>query len=179
MNPNGPHSLQMRTARLSLRPVEEMDAAATAALVTPDVAANLSTWPSPMSAAQATAKIERSRAMLNTREAVDLAILDRNDGALLGWIGLARVAPATARLGYWLGGGARDRGMMKEAVTVAVPAAATFLDAGRIVAMVLKDNAPSIAVLRATGFEFNGEELVPFEVAQVSRPCFRFERSAR
>ena len=171
--------LQLQTPRLLLRPVEAGDAAATAALITPDVAANLSTWPSPMSTVQAADKIGRSRAMLGAREAVDLAIVDRNDGALLGWIGLALVAPATARLGYWLGTAARGRGLMKEAVAMAVPPAAAFVDAGRIVAMVLKDNAPSIAVLRATGFEFTGEELVPFEVARVSRPCFRFERSAR
>ena len=179
MNSIDPRSLQVRTVRLLLRPVEDTDAAATAALVTPDVAANLSTWPSPMSVAQAAAKIGRSKAMLAKREAVDLAIVDSTNDALLGWIGLACIAPATARLGYWLGGCARGRGLMNEAVTVAVPAAAAFLGAGRIVAMVLKDNAPSIAVLRATGFEFNGEELVPFEVARVSRPCLRFERSAR
>ncbi len=179
MNPVDQRLLQLRTARLVLRPVEETDAAATAALVTPDVAANLSTWPSPMSVKQAAAKIGRSRAMLTKRAAVDLAIVESDSGALLGWIGLARIAPATARLGYWLGGGARGRGLMTEAVTAAVPAAAAFLDAGRIVAMVLKDNAPSITVLRATGFVLHGEELVPFEVARVSRTCFRFERSAR
>ena len=172
-------SLRLQTDRLVMRPVEDADAAATAALVTPDVAANLSTWPSPMSVAQAAAKIARSKTMLATREALDLAIVDRSGGTLLGWIGLALIAPGTARVGYWLGGSARGRGLMKEAVIVVVPAAAPFLDAERIIGLVLKDNAPSIAVLQAAGFQFHGEELVPFEIARTSRLCLRFERSAR
>jgi RimJ/RimL family protein N-acetyltransferase len=175
MNAIGPGSLRLRTARLVIRPVEDADAAATAALVTPDVAANLSTWPSPMSLAQASARISLSKTMLAARDAVDFAIVGRDRGELLGWIGLARLEGGNARLGYWLGTAFRGRGLMKEAARTAVPAGAALLRADRIIALVLKANAPSIAVLHATGFHPAGEERVRLEVARTSRLCLRFE----
>jgi len=170
-----PRSLRLPTARLVLRPVEDADAAATAALVTPDVAANLSTWASPMSVAQASDRIARAKRMLETRDAVDFAIADRAHDALLGWIGLARVEGGRARLGYWLGTAFRGRGLMKEAAAAAVPAGAALLGVERVIALVLKSNEPSISVLRATGFHSAGQKRVRFEVAQVSRLCLRFE----
>jgi RimJ/RimL family protein N-acetyltransferase len=175
MSDIGAAALRMMTPRLKLRPVEEADAAATAALVTPDVAANLSTWSSPMSTADAAVRIEDAQAKLEARDAIDFGIVSRDDGALLGWIGLARGEADGARLGYWLGTRFRGCGLMKEAASAAVPAGAALLDIKRVHALVLKTNTPSIAVLRATGFELVGEERVRFEVAQISRTCLRFE----
>ena len=163
------------TPRLRLRPVEMADANATAALVTRDVAANLSTWKSPMSAADAAARIARAQAKLQAGDAIDFAIVSRADDLLLGWIGLALTEGNNARLGYGLGAPFRGRGLMKEAVGAAVPAGAALLDTKRVHALVLKGNAPSIAVLRATGFQLVGEERVRLEVARTSRLCLRFE----
>lgn len=155
--------------------MEMADAEATAALVTPDVAANLSTWSSPMSVAEAAVRIEQGQTRLESREAIDFAILSRDDDALLGWVGLALGEGDAARLGYWLGAPFRGRGLMKEAVGAAVPAGAALVDTKRVLALALKGNAPSIAVLRATGFQLVGEERVRFEVARTSRLCLRFE----
>jgi RimJ/RimL family protein N-acetyltransferase len=96
-------SLQLTTERLILRPVEDADAAATASLVTGDIAANLLTWPSPMSCAQALARIRESKDKLERRDAVNFAIIRKSDGQLMGWLGLFCVESGTARLGYWLG----------------------------------------------------------------------------
>ena len=169
----------VRTRRLLLRPVVEADAGPTAALVSPDVAANLSTWPSPMSLEQALDKVRRSRELVARRAAIDLAIITRDDDALVGWIGLALEQPGVARLGYWLVSAARGCGLMKEAAAVVVPGAAEFLAAARVKALVLKDNAPSIAVLEAVGFRMTGEEQAFLETARRSVSCFRFDWSAR
>ena len=168
-------SMRLRTARLVLRPVEDADATATAPLVTPDVAANLSTWPSPMSAEQVLRKVRKSQEMMERREGVDLAILARDDSALIGWIGLAKEAPGVARLGYWLCEQARGKGLMKEAAGSFVARGTEFLDVERVKALVLKDNETSIAVLKAVGFQMTGEEEVFIETAGRSVSCFRFD----
>jgi len=158
--------------------VVEADAEPTVALVSPDVAANLSTWPSPMSIEQALAKVRRSREMVARREAIDLAIIAQDSDALIGWIGLALEQPGLARLGYWLGTEARGRGLMKEAAAAVVPSAAEFLGVGRVKALVLKNNAPSVAVLTAIGFSRAGEERAFLETAGRSVSCFRFDWTA-
>jgi RimJ/RimL family protein N-acetyltransferase len=169
---DGPPSLD--TPRLRLRPVEPADAGATAALVTPDVTANLSTWPSPMTEAQARARILESRRLEHSREAINFAILDRAQGELLGWIGLIRMGERTARLGYWLGSAHRGRGLMKEAAAAALPAAAAFLEVTDVVALALPGNRPSIAVLDSLGFRPAGAEEFFFEIAGKSWTCLKF-----
>jgi [ribosomal protein S5]-alanine N-acetyltransferase len=179
MQPSNLPLSDLRTQRLRLRPVAEADAAPTAALVSPDVAANLSTWPSPMSIEQALDKVRKSRALVARREAIDLAIVVRESDALIGWIGLAIDEPGVARLGYWLGTQARGRGLMKEAAAAAVPPGAEFLGVTHVKALVLKGNAPSVAVLEAVGFRMTGEEQLFLETARQSVSCFRFDWSAR
>ena len=174
VTPSSSAELRLTTPRLTLRPVVPGDAEPTARLVTPDVAANLSTWASPMTAAEASERIARARTLFEAGAGVDLAIVSRDRETLLGWIGFARDGDS-ARLGYWLGTEFRGRGLMKEAVIAACPAAAAFLDVERVHALVLKGNAPSIALLAAAGFELIGEELVHLEVANESRACLRFE----
>src|SRR5262245_19729198 len=88
---------RVQTPRLTLRPVEHNDAAPTALLVTPDVAANLSTWPSPMSVEQTLAKIREAEHQAAGRTALDCAIIERSTGALLGWIGLGLTEGRDAR----------------------------------------------------------------------------------
>ena len=171
--------LRLSTARLVLRPVEEADAVATAALVTPDVAANLSTWPSPMSETEASQRIDNSQRDLAARRAIDFAIVDRSSALLLGWIGLRLIDSGLARLGYWLGAEHRGHGLMKEAAAEAVPIGAAFLEVERVRAFVLKNNAASIAVLQAVGFRMTGEEDVFLETSRKSQSCFRFDWSSR
>ena len=170
---------ELHTARLRLRSVEPVDAASTAALVTPDVTANLSTWPSPMTEGQALERILEAKRLERSREAINFAILDRARGTLFGWIGLIRTGERSGRLGYWLGSGFRGRGLMKEAATAALPAAAGFLGVSEVVALTLPDNRPSLAVLHALGFRSAGEEEFYFEIAAKSRMCLKFLWSAK
>lgn len=170
---------ELRTARLRLRSVEPVDAAPTAALVTPDVTANLSTWPSPMSEHQALERILEAKRLERSREAVNFAILSGVRGALIGWIGLIRTGERSGRLGYWLGSAWRGRGLMTEAAAAALPAAAGFLGVSEVVALTLPDNRPSIAVLHALGFRPSGEEEFYFETAAKSRMCLKFLWSAQ
>jgi len=170
---------RLATSRLLLRPVEEADAAATSALVTPDVAANLSTWPSPMTTAQALAKIRESKRLVRRRKAIDFAILNPADGRLMGWIGLAAIGARTARLGYWIGLEFRGHGYTREAARAAVPAGAQFVEATTVVALVLPNNLASMGVLDALGFTEVGQEEFYFETARISRLCQRYIWSTR
>ena len=173
---NDPPTLD--TPRLQLRSVEPADAAPTAALVTPDVTANLSTWPSPMTQQQALARILESKRLESSREAINFAILERGQGTLIGWIGLIRTGERSGRLGYWVGSAWRGRGLMKEAAAAALPAAATFLGVTEVVALALPGNLPSVAVLDALGFRAAGEEEYFFETVGKSRRCLKYLWSA-
>ena len=171
---NSTAELCLTTQRLVLRPVAIDDAPATAPLVTPDVAANLSTWPSPMSLEQVIDRIRKSEQARAERTAIDFAIIRRFDRELLGWIGLAVTAEQTARLGYWLGTEHRGRGLAREAAAVAVPAGAAFLGVRLIKAQVLTGNRASIALLEAIGFSLKDEEDVLMETRNRSERCLTY-----
>jgi ribosomal-protein-alanine N-acetyltransferase len=168
-------SLLLTTQRLKLRPVVESDAEATAVLVTPDVADQLLTWPSPMSQEEALVRIKESQEAFEKHEAVDFAILRASDERLLGWIGLARGRDQQARLGYWLGAEFRGAGLMTEAARTVIGPAASFLGVTGLFAFVRKSNGPSIGVLNALGFGLNGEEDQFFKFKGTSESCLRYE----
>jgi RimJ/RimL family protein N-acetyltransferase len=158
-----PETLSVETRRLCLRPVRAADAARTAELVTPDVSDNLLTWPWPMSRAAAAERIRVAQARLRARRAVNFAIIAKDDGQLVGWMGLTLEADGSARLGYWLGSQYRNRGLTREAARSAIPPAADYLGIDEVIAEVFERNAASIAVLEALGFRRLGpcEILVP------------------
>jgi ribosomal-protein-alanine N-acetyltransferase len=168
-------SLRLTTERLLLRLVKEEDAEPTAALVTPDVSANLSTWPSRMSPAQVLDKIRDSQSMLAAGEGMDWAIVDLASDRLMGWIGLKRMGENRARLGYWIDRSFRNRGFIKEAIAAVVPTGSDFLDVRTVFALVFKDNLPSIGVLKASGFVLTGEDVYYRAVVDRAEPCLRFE----
>lgn len=165
---------RLDTQRLRLRAVQPEDAAATAALITPDVAANLSTWASPMTEGEALARIRESVGLTGRRDALDFAILARDSGCLLGWIGVRRIGERSGRLGYWLGSAYRGHGLMTEAAREALPAAAAFLGLTEVVALALPDNRASIGVLLAIGFDPAGTERFFFETAKETRKCLKY-----
>jgi len=63
--------------------------------------------------------------------------------------------------------------------TVSIPAAADYLGVECIVALVLKANRPSIAVLQSAGFLLAGEEDFHFETSNEQRSCLRYVRRFR
>lgn len=167
--------LHLETSRLILRPVDRGDARATAELVTPDIAENLLTWPSPMSEEQALAKIDAAQIGLERRSDVNFAILRKADLRLLGWMGLARVEQGQARLGYWLGAPYRGAGFTKEAAPAAIAAATDLLGLRSVIAFVRKSNGASIAILNTLGFALAGEENLFFQFKGAHESCLRYE----
>lgn len=163
------------TARLVLRPVRASDAEATAELMTLDVALNLSSWRSPLSLAEAADRIGRSIEAAVAAAALDLAICRRTDGRLMGWVGLALVAPARARLGYWLGTRFQGQGYMSEAAPAALAAGCAFLRAETVEACARPDNLPSVAVLEKLGMRKSGERLERFEWQGTEALCTCYE----
>lgn len=152
--------LERTTERLLLRPVQEWDAAPTAALMTPDVAANLTSWPSPMAPEMALERIRLAHDALAARQALDLAVCDRESEALLGWISVGIPPLATdqgeARIGFWLGRRHQGRGLMTEAAQAVIPMAVDVLSIGTIDACVYPRNATSAAIVRKLGFQPHG-----------------------
>jgi RimJ/RimL family protein N-acetyltransferase len=84
----------------------------------------------------------------------------RVDGALVGMIGLERRPAASAELGYWLGPGARGRGLMARAVAAVVDHAFAPEPAGlgldRLVWHAYVGNWPSRRVAERAGFTIEG-----------------------
>jgi len=143
--------LVVLTDRLLLRPVRNADAEATAALMTPRVAASLSSWHSPMSVEEARSRVEKSQAARRDGTAVDFAIIERLGDRLVGWVGLKQVCPQRARLGYWIGAPFQGLGYGSEAAAAALRTGAGFLKASIVEASAREENAASIAILRKLG----------------------------
>jgi len=161
------------TPRLILRPVADEDAGPTSRLVTPDIAEQLSTWPSPMSEEQALDRIRQSQERLSQGKSVNFAILLKSDEALLGWIGLWLVSDQAARIGYWIGGPYRRQGLTSEALIHAIPAARELLGFSSLEALVLPTNFASRSMLGKLGFIEAGRA-DEFIVSQGrSRSCVR------
>jgi RimJ/RimL family protein N-acetyltransferase len=166
----------LTTGRLRMRLVEPADAAATARLMTLDVALRLSSWRHPMTVRQAAARISRARRAAAARESVDYAILTRAEGELLGWVGLAVVSDqgGRARLGYWLGTPHQGRGYMSEAVAAALPAAVAFLRVEAVEAAVEETNAASVAILERLGMRRVGDRVEPMRWQGRAAHCVLF-----
>jgi RimJ/RimL family protein N-acetyltransferase len=170
--------LRTTTEHLVLRPVEIGDAAATAKLMTREIAAQLSTWPCPMSVEEAEAKIAESKKGLGRRDAVSFAIMDRSNGELIGWIGfwMTDSVEARAKIGFWIGAHYRGRGWMGEAAAAALPLGTAFLGARIVEGAARLDNPASISILTRLGMTFVREETVHFEMANVDHRCAVLER---
>jgi len=139
----------------------------------------LLTWPSPMSAEQALARIRECATLQQERRAINFAILLRDSGELIGWVGVKLRADGPPRLGYWIGTDFRNAGLMKEAAQCAVPAGAAFLEADAVDALVLPENAASIAVLRAAGFTHVPDAGLDFTMTGGVRHSERYRWEAR
>jgi RimJ/RimL family protein N-acetyltransferase len=143
-----------------------------------DVASYLTTWPAKMSPSQARERIAAAQERFARMDAIDLAILSRDSRGLLGWISLmveCRVG-RTASIGFWLGRQFQGRGIMSEAATAAMPAAAEILDARAIEANVYPWNSASIALLRKLSFRVEGGNTLYSPVRQRNEDAFLYRR---
>ncbi|HEY0627918.1 MAG TPA: GNAT family N-acetyltransferase [Sphingomicrobium sp.] len=171
---------ELETKRLYLRPIAGRDAEATAQLMTPDVAANLTTWPPSMTAEMALDRIRSAEESLSRTRAVEFAIMDRPARHLLGWISIGTVPgdqEGRARIGFWLGTAYQGQGLMFEAAEAAIPLAASFLSIQTLEACVYPWNSRGIALIRKLGFDPTGSTQLFSPVRDRLEEALLFERS--
>ena len=147
--------MQIRTQRLSLRPLDPADAASIRALAGDfDVARMTGMIPHPYSERDALAWIDRAG---QGDEGVVFAVA--RDGALIGCSGYMPMDAEHAEVGYWIGKPFWGEGFATEAVRAVVAHAFdahgfAYVKAGHFV-----DNARSQRVLGKLGFSPDGEEM--------------------
>jgi RimJ/RimL family protein N-acetyltransferase len=95
---------------------------------------------------------------LQADQGVSLAIVSAGDGELLGSIGieLSCADAQIGEIGYWIGAGARGRGVASAAVRLIADWAYDTLGLARLEITTHKDNDASIRVALKCGFEREG-----------------------
>lgn len=136
-----------------LRPWRAADAPVLAAAWSdPEIRHRLSV-PEPSDEAAAARWIsQRERARTEGRS-VDLAVTDRQSGAVIGEVGLSRFDPVrrAALVGWWISEGWRGQGRAGEAVSLVVDWALSEGGLQAVMAEISSDNHASTAVARRTG----------------------------
>ena len=153
MTTTAPEPAAIETARLRLRLVDEGDAATAARLMTPAVSRWLASWPSPLDAPAAAARLRHLREASAQGRALCYAIERREAGGMIGVVMIVRTTYDTRRgdLGYWLGEPYHHHGYMREAAAAAVAEAFARLGLEAIEAGAQPANTASLAVMRALG----------------------------
>jgi ribosomal-protein-alanine N-acetyltransferase len=165
------------TPRLRLRSPEPEDAAALAALMTPGVSAWLASWPAPLTAADAAARISDAIGSIESGDGLHYVVTRRDDGAIIGWSRVERVLHDGRRadLGFWLSESFHGQGYMTEAARATCAAAFKLLDVDVIEAGAQRANTPSLRVLEKLGMQ-RVEDRDIFAPARVRHePCAFFE----
>lgn len=171
-------SIELVTDRLRLRPVTDEDAGPTSALMREEIAANLTTWAPETTVAAARERIERSRRLLRTRQALDLAILDRLSGNMLGWLSLFREGDRglIGRVGFWLGCDHQGQGLVVEAAEQALPLGLGFLGVRELEAYVYPWNTRCIRAMSKLRFDRDGTTELYSPVRQKAETAILFRR---
>ncbi|MDE2007826.1 MAG: GNAT family N-acetyltransferase [Rhodospirillales bacterium] len=169
----------LATERLSLRPLRAGDAAALHRLVDDwDVVRSLANLPYPYPPALADAWIAETAAALAAGTGYHLAITGTEQGRemLVGVVGLTLDADRrAARLGYWVGKPFWGHGVATEAAGKLARWALANLALDRLEAIVLEENAASLAVLRRIGFREAGRGTERFQARAGRLPVIRME----
>ncbi len=143
----------IKTERLTLRPLQDSDAANIALFVGDKrVAMKLAVVPYPYPDGAAESYIAYSRA---PETAETIWGMDK-DGALIGMISISAKQGGTGNIGYWLAPQLWGGGLMSEALG-AVVAYAREQGFKRLLASVHQDNEGSAKVLMKCGFAYIGE----------------------
>jgi 8-oxo-dGTP diphosphatase len=151
-----PTGARIETARLILRPPAEDDAAAIERYVSdPDVALQTANIPHPYPPGAA-----REWIAARAKGAVFM-VTRRDDGALIGAIGLEPQERAIAELGYWIGKPFWGQGYATEAAKAVLAHGFARLGLRVIEAGARTANAASIRVQEKAGLAFDREEARP------------------
>jgi ribosomal-protein-alanine N-acetyltransferase len=149
----------LRTPRLTLRPLTALDAAPSAAIMSPAIARWTGSWTGVETEEAVAEKIalglEAEREGRRLMRAVCLA----ETGELIGWIGVVRLDadPARGALGYWIGEAWYGRGYTTEAARAVVDAAWEALDLQAIQGAVQIPNLASHRILLGLGMRHMGQ----------------------
>ena len=146
----------LKTERLLLRPLGEADLPVIARRVNdPRIARNLARVPWPYTLDHARTFYDHVRS-LGEGEAVFAILVEASDGPI-GVVGYERLGPADgAELGYWLTGGAWNRGYATEAARAVVDHAFAVGGHDMLVSRCILRNHGSRRVLEKCGFRFTG-----------------------
>jgi len=146
----------IETERLRLRPFRAGDADTVRRLAGEwEVARSLANVPYPYGPDDAAEWISHTRRGLTAGSEVTLAITRRDDGALVGAVGLRlSLHGRSAELGYWIGRPYWGRGLATEAAAAALRHGFAELDLRRVTATTLSHNKASVRVLEKLGLRF-------------------------
>jgi ribosomal-protein-alanine N-acetyltransferase len=168
---------EVRTERLRLRGWEADDADALAAILTPSVTRWLSSWPDPMTAEIARARIASMQTSIQQGRGLEYAIVCLDDDRLIGGLAvkLTEERPDYAKLGYYLAEGCQGRGYMREAVQAAITETWRRFPVEIIEAGAQLENAASFAVMRALGMQAAGERRVHASARDRDELCLFYQ----
>jgi ribosomal-protein-alanine N-acetyltransferase len=168
----------LATPRLILRCLEPGDASDISRLITPNVARWVASWAFPFTVEMAEERITLNCARAQEGKAVPCAVIRREDGRFMGYIGIFATDPGRAAFGYWLGDAFHGQGYMREAAPVALRAGFAILGVQTIEAGAQLANAASFAVMKACGMRPVGERMTFAASRQVDERCAYYEATA-
>ncbi len=145
--------------RIELGPFTDADVATLAATCTDPEIARFTFIPAPYELCHALDFVDRQDERRETWEAIDLAIRDRDDGALLGSTGLRvfDTARGSCEIGYWVAPEARGEGVAPRAVRLLADWALESLPVDQVDLTADAPNAASLRVAEKAGFAPTGE----------------------
>ncbi len=104
-------------------------------------------------------RIKRYHAELKSGRSISFFLLIDNGMTLAGGLTLANIRRGVSQsctLGYWMGEKHAGKGLMKQAVQLAIPYVFDKLKLHRLEAAAIESNKPSIKLLENCGFVFEG-----------------------
>jgi RimJ/RimL family protein N-acetyltransferase len=152
---------KLETARLALRLPEAADVDALNAAIRASHA-ELTEWMpwarTPQSRDQTAEFCARARQRFRDEEGLDLLMVDRSDGSVLGGTGYPRLDWSVPRfeIGYWCRSDRTGRGLVTEAVWALAEHAFTALAAARVELFMDDENVRSYRVAERLGFRQEG-----------------------
>jgi RimJ/RimL family protein N-acetyltransferase len=123
----------------------------------PDIP-RFTTVPQPYGESEARLWQRTAAAGMRSGSGLATVIVDEEDGALLGSVGVHNIDPETGRCsaGYWVGAPARRRGIASRGLRLICAYAFAELGVQRIELWIEPANAPSLGVAEAVGFHREG-----------------------
>ncbi len=149
---NARKDFTLYTPRLTLRPMEERDAAGVAALTVPEVTRMLSRLKTGMSEAEMRADLPRR----TWRGYLGFTLVIEHMGRVAGTVG---IGAGPSAIGYFLDPKLWGQGLMTEALSAYLPEIFDRFPISKIEADHFDDNPASGAVLKKLGFEVTGSAM--------------------